>query len=197
MRWLSRLFVVAIVASSGSLAFSQSPSHKVLYARNNTWPQPFRAADAQSVVAPFEVMKSNGWRENNTLGSPLFGRDNELSKAGSLKVQWIVTQAPQSQRVIYVKSGPTQDVTSARVESVQLAVSELVPTGPLPQILVTDLEPPTSSGSYQTLVHRALIRSTPNPRLPPFGGGINSPSQQTVAPSASQAGTVSSGGTGQ
>jgi hypothetical protein len=196
MRWLGRIFVVAIVASSGSLAFAQAPSHKVLYARNNTWPQPFRAADAQSVVSPLEVMKSNGWRENNTLGSLLFDRENALSKAGSLKIQWIVTQAPPSQRVIYVKSGSTQEVTAARVESVELAVSELVPTGPLPQILVTEHEPPTSSGSYQTLVHRALIRSTPNPRLPPFGGGVNAPSQQSVAPSAAQAGTVSSGGGG-
>jgi hypothetical protein len=196
MRWLARIFVVAIVASSGSHVLAQSPSHKVLYARNNTWPQPFRAADAQSVIAPFELMRSNGWRENNTLGSPLFDRENGLSKAGSLKIQWIVTQAPPSQRVIYVKSGPSQEVTAARVESVELAVSELVPTGPLPQILVTEHEPPTSSGSYQTLVHRALIRSTPNPRLPPFGGGINAPSQQTVAPSATQAGTASSGSTG-
>ena len=193
MRWLARIFVVAIVASSGSLAFAQTHGHKVLYARNNTWPQPFRAADAQSVIAPFELMRANGWRENNTLGSLLFDKDNELGTAGSLKIQWIVTQAPPSQRVIYVKSGPTKDVTAARIESVEIAVSELVPTGPLPQILVTELEPPTSSGSYQTLVHRALIRSTPNPRLPPFGGGINAPSQQSVAPSANQAGTVSSG----
>ena len=148
------------------------------YARNVAWPQPFRGADANSVVAPFDVMKDNGWRENNTLGTTLFSTENTLSEAGAIKVQWIVTQAPQNQRIVYVKSGITEQATHARVESVQLAVSQLIPSGTLPQILVTDIEPATSSGAYQTLVHRALIKTTPTPRLSKFTG-INAPSQQT------------------
>lgn len=153
------------------------------YARNVAWPQPFRAADSNAVIAPFEVMRDNGWRENNTLGSTLFSPQCVLSDAGAIKIQWIVTQAPQSQRIVYVKSGNTQLETNARVESVEIAVSKLVPSGPLPQILVTDIEPATSSGAYQTLVHRALIKTTPTPRLSKFTG-INAPSQQTVAPNA-------------
>jgi len=106
-----------------------------------------------------------------------------LSEAGAIKVQWIVTQAPKSQRIVYVKSGKSEQETNARVESVQLAVSQLIPSGALPQILVTDIEPATSSGAYQTLVHRALVKTTPKPRLPPFTK-LNAPSQQTVAPGA-------------
>jgi hypothetical protein len=157
------------------------------YARNNCWPQPFRGADANSVVAPFEIMRNNGWRENNTLGSLLFSKQNTVSEAGQLKIEWIVTQAPSNQRIVYVKSGRNKEETAARVESVQLAVSQLIPTGPLPQILVTDIEPTTSSGAYQTLVHRALIKTTPTPRLGQFTG-LNAPSQQSVAPSAANAG---------
>jgi hypothetical protein len=130
-----------------------------------------------------EIMRDNGWRENNTIGSSLFSSKNELSEAGLIKVEWIVTQAPQNQRVVYVKTGRSQQETNARVESTQYAVSLLIPVGPLPQILVTDIEPATSSGAYQTLVHRALIRTTPTPRLSKFNG-INAPSQQTVAPNA-------------
>lgn len=149
------------------------------YARNNTWPQPFRGMDANAVIAPFEIMRNNGWREHNTVGSGLFAKDG-LNVAGQLKVEWIVTQAPQNQRVVYVKSARTPEETSARVESVQLAVSQLIPTGPLPQILVTDIEPTTSSGAYQTRVARAIDNSTPLPRLSKFTG-LNAPSEQQVA----------------
>jgi hypothetical protein len=158
------------------------------YARNVSWPQPFRGADSNSVIAPFDIMRDNGWRENNTLGTSLFSTKNALSEAGAIKVQWIVSQAPQNQRIVYVKSGNTEQDTNARVESVQLAVSQMIPSGPLPQILVTDIEPATSSGAYQTLVHRALIKTTPTPRLPAFTG-VNAPSQQTVAPNAGAAGS--------
>ncbi len=153
------------------------------YARNVAWPQPFRGADSQSVVAPFEIMRDNGWRENNTIGSGLFSTQQTLSEAGVIKVQWIVTQAPQNHRVVYIKTGATEQETNARVESVQLAVSQMIPTGQLPQILVTEIEPATSSGAYQTLVHRALIKTTPTPRLGKFSG-VNAPSQQSVAPNA-------------
>ncbi|AMV32506.1 hypothetical protein VN12_10305 [Pirellula sp. SH-Sr6A] len=182
-----------VVLASSSATYADWPwKHKasVDRARNNAWPQPFRAADAQAVVAPFEIMKANGWRENNTLGSLLFSQEDELSEAGKLKIQWVLVHAPQSQRVIYVKSGSTKESTDARVESVQLAVSALMPTGALPQILVTEIDPPTSSGVYQNLVHRALIRTTPAPRLSTFTG-LNTPSKQMVAPNAAQDGTAS------
>jgi hypothetical protein len=194
MRWI----LCTTMALAGSLASNtvwgqHHQDNKTIAARNINWPQPFRGADAEAVVAPFEVMRNNGWREHNTLGSRLFAQDNSLCEAGALKVQWIVTQAPLSYRAIYVKSGPTQEITNARVESVQLAVSQLVPSGPLPQIFVIDLEPTTSSGAYQTLVHRALIKTTPTPRLQNFTG-LNNPSQQTVAPGAGQANGSSSSG---
>ncbi|MCU0715445.1 MAG: hypothetical protein MUD03_04880 [Pirellula sp.] len=195
MRVLKPGIALLVLIASSPAAQAEWPwkhKAKVDHARNNAWPQPFRAADAQAVVAPFEIMKANGWRENNTLGSPLFSQEEQLSEAGKLKIQWVLVYAPQSQRVIYVKSGPTKEATDARVESVQLAVSELVPTGPLPQILVTDVDPPTSSGVYQNLVHRALIRTTPAPRLSAYTG-LNTPSKQTIAPNAAQDGTASGG----
>ncbi|MEQ1825674.1 MAG: hypothetical protein ABL921_06990 [Pirellula sp.] len=182
--WMACL-VLGVATSNSAVGQFSEMKHKsgIDYARNNAWPQPFRGADANSVMAPFEIMRSNGWREHNTVGTPLFSTEHCLSEAGLLKVQWIVTQAPQNQRVVYVKTGRTSEETAARVESVQLAVSQLIPTGPLPQILTTEIEPTTSSGSYQTVVHRALVKTTPTPRLNAFTG-LNKPSQQTVAPAA-------------
>jgi hypothetical protein len=186
LTFASMVCLMLVLASTNAVnAQHHQMKHKagIDYARNNSWPQPFRGLDANAVVAPFEVMRNNGWREHNTVGTALFSAQHGLSEAGQLKVQWIVTQAPQSQRVVYVKSGRSSEETSARVESVQLAVSQLIPSGPLPQILVTDIEPTTSSGAYQTLVHRALVKTTPTPRLTAFTG-LNAPSQQTVAPTA-------------
>lgn len=151
------------------------------YARNNCWPQPFRGADANSVVAPFEVMRNNGWRDNNTLGTALFSQQQGLSEAGQLKIEWILTQAPQSHRVVYVKTGRSSEETARRIESVQIAISQMIPSGPLPQIMVTETEPSTSSGSYQTILHRAIVKTTPTPRLGTFTG-VNAPAAQTVAP---------------
>ena len=194
---LGALILSGLAFSSLGTANAGWPEFKhamgVDYARNNSWPHPFRGADANSVIAPFEVMRSNGWRENNTVGSPLFSDQHGLSDAGQLKVEWIILHAPQNQKVVYVKSGRTKAETDARLESVQLAVSQMIPTGPLPQILVTDIEPTTSSGAYQTIVSRALVKTTPTPRLGKFTG-LNAPSQQTVAPSADQAGNGGSTG---
>jgi hypothetical protein len=143
-------------------------------ARNNSWPQPFRGQDAYSVIAPFEIMKRNGWRDNNTVGSILFAK-NELTEAGRLKVTTLVASSPASQRTIYVQIGMTQDETAARVRSVQAVLTELIPEGEKPPILITNVAPSTSPGAYQTLVHRAIQQSTPKPRLPAFTGN-NQPS---------------------
>ncbi len=182
---LGCLSVVLIVSGSSQTLHADWPQTKhsshIDYARNAAWPQPFRTADAISVMTPFEIMKNNGWRDNNTIGSTCFGANHELRSEGRVKVEWIVTQAPFSQRIVYVKSGRTREETNARIESVQMEVSQMIPTGDLPQILVTEHEPESSSGAYQTLVHRALTKTTPTPRLTKFSG-INAPSQQAVAP---------------
>jgi hypothetical protein len=125
-------------------------------------------------------MKNNGWRDNNTVGSMMFV-ENGLSDAGKLKVAQVLSCSPANRRMVYVQAGVNQQETAARVESVQLAVSELIPEGPLPQILVTNSPPSASPGAYQTLVHRAIQRTTPTPRLPKYTG-LSQPAPMTVAP---------------
>ncbi len=153
--------------------------------RNNAWPQPFRSQDASSVIAPFEVMKSNGWREFNTIPNSFFNGTNQLTDAGLLKVQQVLTQSPQNRKAIFVVKTESQEETAARVESVEIAVSGMIPVGDLPPIHVTDISPGTSSGTYQTIVNRALVKTTPTPRLPAFKS-LNAPSQTQVAPNAGQ-----------
>ncbi|MFO0011966.1 MAG: hypothetical protein ACK553_04420 [Planctomycetota bacterium] len=173
-----------LMVGTGGFVQADWPSSKhhahVDIARNNAWPQPFRGQDAFSVVAPFEVMKRNGWRDNNTVGSILF-TNNQLTEAGRLKVANLLTSTPASQRTIYVQVGPTQDDTAARVESVQEIVSQLLPEGQLPPIQITSVAPSTSPGAYQTLMHRAIKKTTPAPRLPIYSG-MAQPAQPQMAP---------------
>lgn len=153
--------------------------------RNNAWPQPFRSLDANATQAPFEIMKVKGWQEFNTLSHAFFDGSNQLTDAGALKLKQVVLQSPPNHRALYVVKADTQDQTASRVEAVQIAVSSILPTGELPPIFVTDIEPATSSGAYQTRVNRALILTTPNPRLPALSS-LNAPSQNSVAPSSAQ-----------
>jgi hypothetical protein len=125
-------------------------------------------------------MKNNGWRDNNTVGNLMF-KDGDISEAGRLKIAQILTVPPPSRRIVYIQAAPTVKETEARIQSVQVAISGMVPTGPLPDVVVTNVPPSTSSGSYQTSVHRAIANSTPLPRLPAFSG-MNAPSAQTTAP---------------
>ena len=145
---MRRLWIGGLVLGSLSMAtqsaqaqWTEAKHHcHVDFARNNSWPQPFRGQDARSVVAPFEVMKNNGWRDNNTVGNLMF-KDGEISEAGRLKIAQILTVPPPSRRIVYIQAAPTVKQTEARIQS-----------------------------SYQTSVHRAIANSTPLPRLPAFSG---------------------------
>lgn len=137
------------------------------YYRNKHWPMPFRAMDTSAVLSHFEVQKNNGWRLNNTVGAPMFTTETcQLNESGHAHVKWIVTRAPQNRRVVFVLEGKDQQETAKRVEAVQIAISALVPTGPLPEIYLTDEDAPGSSGIYQTAVSRAINTTVPQPRLP-------------------------------
>ncbi|GIW97447.1 MAG: hypothetical protein KatS3mg111_0780 [Pirellulaceae bacterium] len=140
--------------------------------RNRLWPAPFRAMDTAAVMSYFEVQRDNGWRLHNTLGTGMFDPStNQLTDAGYMHLRWIVTQAPQERRVVFILRGRNESITAARVEAAQLAISELIPVGPLPPIYLTDQESPGSSGVYQTSVSRQITQSIPAPRLPPPTSG--------------------------
>ncbi len=136
------------------------------YYRNKMWPTPFRAADTRSVMSFFNTQANIGWRLHNTVGEAMYQvQTGQLTDSGKAHVKWIVTRAPQERRIVFVKKGVNQKQTAARVEATQVAISEYVPTGQLPQIYLTDRESPGSSGAYHAAINRAMNASVPNPRL--------------------------------
>lgn len=136
------------------------------YYRNKMWPQPFRAQDARSILTYFDAQRNKGWQLHNTIGSAMYEPSTgRLTETGKSHLRWVVTHAPQARRVVFVLQGSDQRETAARVEQTQLAISQLLPTGDLPQIYLTNQEPPGSSGIYQTSIQRAMTTSVPSPRL--------------------------------
>ena len=144
---------------------SESGFHHDYY-RNKMWPLPFRAMDTRSVLDHFAVQRNNGWKLQNTVGASMFdSTTQQLTESGKAHVRWIVTRAPQDRRVVFVLQGAGPEQTATRVESTQLAISEMIPVGALPQMYVTDQDAPGSSGVYQTAITRAMATSLPAPRL--------------------------------
>ena len=100
-----------------------------------------------------------------------------LDQAGKNHIRSILHDNPSDRRVVFVLHGQNPKQTAKRVESTQLAISEIIPVGDLPPIYLTDRDAPGSSGAYQTAVMRAMMTSMPAPRLPAVnnlsGGGVS------------------------
>ncbi len=96
---------------------------------NQMWPSQYVPAARRSVLSAYEVMVNNGWRRQNLLGAYHFNPDsNELTEAGKLKVKWILSQAPQHRRSIFVERGGDQTRTAARVASINDWASTMSPS---------------------------------------------------------------------
>lgn len=177
------LAVVATTATSASADWEWNSWWHGLHVgfhRNNAWPDPFNEVDAGQVIAPFEIMKANGWRLHNTIGHELFrDGDGALLASGHRRVHWIATQAPETRRAIFVLRGENETETAARVASVQSTLDSIAMNGPAPQVFVSDVEPPAASGAWATKINREWLDHLTAPRLPSQSSsgeqGVSSP----------------------
>jgi hypothetical protein len=139
------------------------------HCRNKNWPWPYICPDRTYARAPFHVMTQNGWRRQNIMGSHHFDdQTSKLTTAGQLKVQWIMTQAPEQFRKVYIERSIDPTVTDRRMRLVQeyavvLSQSEL---GTVPGVYATNL---MEEGRPATTVDAINVRfqeSMPAPVLP-------------------------------
>ncbi|MEX2176012.1 MAG: hypothetical protein WD872_16740 [Pirellulaceae bacterium] len=177
--WLLACYAILGLVLSASPAKAQSWGEKwdhfwhrveVDWHRNNAWPEPFQSADRAAVREPFCIQADNGWKMQNTVGTYLFDDNHELNRAGELLVKWIVTQAPQHRRAVFVLKGETAEQTQARIASVNAAVAKYA--GPsVPPVLTTDTEPSGWSAAYVDTMTQSFQATIPAPRLPAGGEG--------------------------
>jgi hypothetical protein len=113
------------------------------------------------------VIADAGWRSEHTLSDHLFSPETQqLTTAGQIKAKWIATQAPSQRRVIFVLRGDSDDITQARIQSIQNYLGQRSLTCGMPAIFPTDLEPIGGSGDYFDQVDKKSRESLPDPRLP-------------------------------
>ena len=146
------------------------------YRRNNEWPDHFTPADRQAANAPFGIMIQNGWRAQNTLGAHHFKEDgSDLTAAGALKVRWILTDAPEQHRVIFVERGASLEETSTRINSVRNVAVQMSTDGEPATIMETTSPVRGWPADYIDAIDRKAKDSIPPPRLrAPTGDGTGS-----------------------
>ena len=93
---------------------------------NVLWPNQSVGPAQRGICQSFDIMTRNGWRRHNLLGPAHFQRNgSELSEAGRLKVQWILTQAPAGRRTIFIERSKDAEQMAERLESVQTVASNM------------------------------------------------------------------------
>ena len=137
------------------------------FKRNNCWPEPFVRASRQAARAPFAIMVGNGWRRQNLLCDNHFNNsDGQLTDAGKRKIRWILTEAPEQHRSIYVHRARTAEETAARIDSVQEVAIHLLPEGALPLIAATSIPDRGWSGAEADAVSKSFQTSKDLHRIP-------------------------------
>ena len=123
--------------------------------------------DRQAVYTPISIMVDKGWQLQNTIPNELFNPETqELTLAGELKVQWILTQMPTRRRMVFVLKGKTADITETRLKSVEKAAVDVVGEAGSGMIAITGQVPRGGSGAYYERVNAGFEQTTPPPRLP-------------------------------
>lgn len=121
---------------SGYCGYGYGPC-EAAYHDNNLWPNQYIPTARCAVNSAYTSMINNGWRRQNLLGDYHFDEGaNELTSAGQLKAKWILTQAPQDRRTIYVQRGNTQSDTASRIAAVHGWVGHQSPA--VEPVLVND-----------------------------------------------------------
>ena len=71
------------------------------------------------------IQTSAGWERQNLLSDFHFlPGGNELTEAGRMRVQWIMNEAPEAHRQIFVHRANTPQETAIRMQAVQRLVAQ-------------------------------------------------------------------------
>lgn len=151
------------------------------YHSNVHWPKIYIPPARRSVCATYSAMINNGWRRQNLLGDYHFNKEtHELTNAGKLKVNWILSQAPVQRRNVFVQRGGQEVDTTARIAAVHDYASKMSPG--VGQVDVNDTHI-VAEGHPAASVDSVFVGYEAN-RLPPVlpasaggGSGGSSPTQ--------------------
>ena len=173
---MRRILIVAVVlvAVAGTAqrvpaVFFDDAAHYVKhgYRVNQQWPWPYQCPDRIAVHEPFCVMVNNGWRRQNLLGPHHFNPNtNQLTTAGELRLQWIMTQAPPERRGIFVERTLNPEANAQRLAIVREYAMKVSPDGRPPQVEETFLVTEGRPAAVVDATNVKFLQSMPLPVLP-------------------------------
>ena len=169
---LRRTIVLTCLLSFLCAADSQAGWHDFMnrvrldWHRNNAWPQPFVNQDRMATCSAFVTQAQNGWYAASTLTGMYFDPQTQvLTEAGELKVREIVTQHPEQYRTVFVVKGLSENASSIRKDSIQQAVSRIIPDGSMPEVTLVNTSLRPWPAEEIDAVGRAYRSTRPAPRL--------------------------------
>lgn len=134
---------------------------------NAMWPYPYICPDRIRAHAPFDQMVDNGWRRQCLLGSHHFDTESgKLTRAGELKVQWILTQTPANRRQIYVERSMDPELTEERIAQAQQFADGLHVEGEAVVVTDTHIISPRRPASMVDAERNSFIQSRQPAVLP-------------------------------
>jgi hypothetical protein len=137
------------------------------YWRNSTWPHPFLPAEREAVCAPFALMVAKGWQAQNRLGEYHFNEGTaHLTEAGKIRIRSIMSDVPQAFRTVFVPVNESEELTAARLETVQRFIEKSSNEEGVTNVASTTRPPRGRSADTVDAISRGFTQSTPVPRIP-------------------------------
>ncbi len=133
--------------------------------RRNCWPAPFVYADRDMYHQAMSVQITAGWERQNLLSDFHFLPGGvELTEAGRMRVQWILREAPEARRQIYVHRGDSPQETAVRMQTVQRLVDKSAYITNVPILESTRTDEGWPADRIDTVSKKA-VTSAPDPKL--------------------------------
>ncbi len=139
--------------------------------RRNCWPEPFVYPDRQLTRQIMAIQVAAGWERQNLLSEFHFTADGtDLTEAGRMRVQWILTEAPEQHRQVFVHRANTPQETAARMQTVQKFVAQSAYNPSVPVLESTRTDDGWPADRINTLSIKAA-NAAMEPKLMGGGGG--------------------------
>lgn len=140
------------------------------------WPYPYRQQDRNTVRGITEICAQSGWMTATTLYDYHFEDSGKLNRAGRMRLQWIVQNAPAQRRHAYVQAAISPQESQARLASVQNEATLLAGGGAVPPVDLRTTMPEGRPAVEIDRIRRQDLSTILDPRIssPIYSAGSGS-----------------------
>ena len=140
--------------------------------RRNCWPEPFVYPDRNLTRQALAVQVNAGWERQNLLSDFHFTPDGrQLTEAGRMRALWIMNEASEPHRIIYVHRAYSPQETNVRMQTVQRFVAQSPYAANVPVLESTRTDDGWPADRVNALAVRAAGSALPPTLLGSSGGG--------------------------